>query len=139
MIAFRDVLDGIEPHHLHGFFVDWPNPPSPETHLRLLAGSDVVIVAVDDDTGNVVGFITALTDGVLTAFVPLLEVLPEYQHRGIGRQLVDRVVERLSSLYSIDLLCDADVQPFYRQIGFQEANGMAIRNYANQSGRAPTS
>ncbi len=136
MITLRDSLDGIEPRNLHGFFVGWPNPPSPETHLRLLAGSDVAVIAVDDTSGNVAGFITALTDGVLTAFIPLLEVLPEYQHQGIGSRLVERAVERLSALYSIDLLCDTDVQPFYKSLGFREASGMAIRNYPNQAGNA---
>jgi ribosomal protein S18 acetylase RimI-like enzyme len=96
------------------------------------------VVAIDDASGNVVGVITAITDGVLAAFIPMLEVVPEFQHQGIGRQLVQRVVERLDPIYSIDLSCDPDMQLFYRGLGFQDATGMAIRNYANQSGGAPT-
>jgi len=41
MIVYIDRLDGITADNLHGFFVGWPNPPSPETHLKLLANSDV--------------------------------------------------------------------------------------------------
>ena len=35
-----------------------------------------------DDAGRVVGFVTAISDGVLSAYIPLLEVLPEYQGAG---------------------------------------------------------
>jgi hypothetical protein len=47
MISYTDSLDRITPDQLHGFFIGWPNPLSPETHLRVLAGSDHVILALD--------------------------------------------------------------------------------------------
>jgi GNAT superfamily N-acetyltransferase len=136
MVTYKDSVNGVLPEHLEGFFVGWPNPPNPATHLRLLEGSDIVVIAVDDETSSVVGFITAITDGVLAAFIPLLEVLPTHQGKGIGGQLVKRAVARMQDLYSVDLLCDADVQPFYENLGFRKAEGMFIRNYANQGGGA---
>lgn len=136
MITYRTDLAGITPSMLDGFFVGWPNPPSPETHLRLLAGSYAVVLATDDDTGQVVGFINAISDGVLAAFIPLLEVLPTYQGRGIGSELVSRLSDLLADFYGIDLLCDDDVVPFYDRLGFQRASaGMYVRNYQHQSGR----
>ena len=68
---------------LRGFFVDWPNPPTPATHLKLLRNSDLRVLAVDAETANVIGFITAITDGVLCAYIPFLEVLPSHQDREI--------------------------------------------------------
>jgi GNAT superfamily N-acetyltransferase len=125
---------------LHGFFAGWPNPPSPETQLDILRRSDAVVLAIDDETGNVVGFINALSDGVLNAFIPLLEVLPAYQGRGIGSELVRRMLALLGDLYAVDLLCDADVQPFYARLGMQPAQGMMLRRYERQSGgRQPVS
>jgi len=136
VITYRTDLAGITPSMLDGFFVGWPNPPSPETHLRLLAGSYAVVLATDDDTGQVVGFINAISDGVLAAFIPLLEVLPTYQGRGIGSELVSRLSDLLADFYGIDLLCDDDVVPFYDRLGFQRASaGMYVRNYQHQSGR----
>lgn len=35
----------------------------------------------------------------------------------------------------IDLLCDKEVIPFYKQFKMFEAGGMVIRNYSKQSGR----
>lgn len=136
-IVYRDSVEGITPGQLAGFFVGWPNPPSPETHLRLLHGSDFVVLAMDEahDGGpRVVGFITAITDGVLSAYIPLLEVLPQYQGRGIGGELVRRMLARLDHLYAADLLCDPELQPFYARLGLRPAVGMLARNYARQAG-----
>ena len=128
-IRFQDSLDGIESSQLQGFFVGWPHPPSPETHLRLLSGSDHVVLAIDLDseTGRVVGFVTALTDGVLSGFIPLLEVLPNYQGRGIGQALMTRMLDQLSHLSNVDLLCDPDVVPFYERFVMKPAGGMVLR------------
>jgi len=134
MISYTDSIVGISAEQLQGFFVGWPNPPTPETHLRILEGSDAVMLARDETSGAVVGFITAISDGVLCAYIPHLEVLPEYQGRGIGSELLRRMLERLRTLYMIDLLCDPDVQPFYERLGMRRATGMLIRNYDRQSG-----
>lgn len=84
MVTYCYSSQGITPDQLRGFFEGWPNEPTPETHLRLLQESDEVIIAVDEDTGAVIGFITAITDRVLSAYIPFLEVLPAYRRRGIG-------------------------------------------------------
>lgn len=135
MIRYKDSVEAISADKLAGFFVGWPNPPSAETHLNLLEQSAVIVLAVDDETGHVVGFITAITDRILTAYIPLLEVLPAYQGVGIGKELTRRMLDALSGLYAIDLLCDPDVQPFYAQLGMRPASGMMVRNYERQSGR----
>jgi GNAT superfamily N-acetyltransferase len=127
VIHYTDSLDGIETRHLGGFFVGWPHPPSRETHLRLLRGSDYVVLAVLQETGQVVGFVTALTDGVLSGFIPLLEVLPTYQGQGIGQALMTRVLDRLGQLPNVDLLCDPDVVPFYERFGMKPVGAMALR------------
>lgn len=90
MVVFNDEVGTLNSQLLHGFFVDWPNPPTPETHLRLLQQSDFVVLARDERSGQVVGFITAISDGVLSAYIPLLEVLPSFQGQGIGSELCAR-------------------------------------------------
>jgi len=133
VITYTTSLDGITPAHLRGgFFVGWPNPPSPETHVRILQGSAYVVLAFDG--ANVVGFITAISDGVLAAYIPLLEVLSPYEGQGIGTELVRRMFDQLQHIYVIDLICDADVQPFYDRLGMTRHTGMIKRNYDRQSG-----
>lgn len=134
MIIYTDDPSGTQPTELRGFFEGWPDPPSPATHLRLLHASDAVMLAKEAPGGQVVGFATAITDGVLTAYIPLLEVLPSYRGQGIGSELIRRLLKKLDSLYMIDLLCDLGLQPFYERLGMRRATGMMIRNYGRQSG-----
>jgi GNAT superfamily N-acetyltransferase len=65
---------------------------------------------------------------VLSAYVPLLEVLPEFQGRGIGSELVRRALELVGDRYMVDLLCDEELVPFYERFGLRRAVGMALRN-----------
>lgn len=136
MATIRYVEDpaGVAPEQLAGFFVGWPNPPSTFTHLRLLHSSSQIVLALEEKTNTIVGYITALSDGVLCAYISSLEVLPAYQGQGIGSELVRRLLNQLGNLYMIDLICDPDVQPFYARLGLQPAAGMILRNYARQSG-----
>ncbi len=85
--------------------------------------------------GRVVGFTTAISDGVLSAYVSLLEVLPSHRRNGIGTALVRRLLGQLAGLYSINLHCDPELQPFYETLGMQPLSGMAIRDYSAQAGR----
>jgi len=134
MITYRDSLQNISTSNLHGFFVGWPNPPSPETLLRLLKNSNHFVLAEDEETGHIGGFITAISDDVLSAYIPFLEVLPAYQGKGIGRELARRMLKKLSCLYMVDLICDADLQPFYERLGMRKGSGMLLRNLERQSG-----
>lgn len=134
MIVYTDSLDGIQAAQLQGFFVGWPDPPPPETHWRILQGSHTVVLAIDAETRQVVGFVNAISDGFHAAFIPNLEVLPAYQGQGIGSELVRRLLDALKDFYSVDLICDPDVQPFYDRLGLQRAQGMARRNFARQRG-----
>jgi ribosomal protein S18 acetylase RimI-like enzyme len=51
--------------------------------------------------------------------------LPEYQRRGIGSELVRRVLVRLNGLYMVDLTCDAELVPYYERLGLA-AVGVAM-------------
>ena len=133
-MIYKKELDGISSDMLKGFFVGWPNPPNPETHLKLLKNSSKVIIAMDRTTNEVVGFITAISDGVLSAYIPLLEVLPAYKSKGIGKELVNQMLKELDDIYMIDLCCDDDLVPYYDKLGMMKTNGMILRNYNMQSG-----
>ena len=83
-------------------------------------------LALDGDT--VVGFVTAISDGVLSAFIPLLEVSPGYRGQGVGNELIRRLLAQLDRFYMVDLSCDAGLEPFYDALGFQVLDrAMGIR------------
>ena len=126
-VAYTTDIAGVTPADLQGFFVDWPAPPSPERHLEVLRGSDYVRLAREGEDGRVVGFATAISDGVLSAFIPLLEVLPERQREGIGTELVRRLLADLEDFYMVDLMCDPELETFYSRFEMMLLSGMGLR------------
>ncbi|MEY2417811.1 MAG: hypothetical protein QOG90_491 [Actinomycetota bacterium] len=133
-VTFTTSVDGLSDDAFEGFFEGWPNPPSAPQLRAILQRSYAAVIAVDGSS-RAVGFVNAISDGELFAFIPLLEVLPEYRHRAIGSELVTRIVALLDGMYAIDLSCDADLVAFYEKLGFgQSGAAMMIRNYTNQSG-----
>lgn len=133
-LTYQTTADDITADQLDGdFFVGWVDPPSPDTLLRLLKASDHVVIAVRDE--KVIGFVTALSDGILSAFITLLEVVPDEQNKGIGHSLINQLMDDIGDLYMVDLVCDANLSRFYAELGFATTTGMSRRNYAMQSGR----
>jgi len=129
MITYHSDLTRIQPDDLHGFFEGWPNPPSPQVHHRMLAGSSHFIVAVPDGESRVIGYVAAISDGVLSAYISQLEVLPAHRGGGVGSALVRAMLDRLRGMYVVDLVCDPDVQPFYEAAGMKRWSAMVLRNY----------
>lgn len=128
MVAYRADLDGLTADRLRGgFFEGWPNPPTPEGHLAHLRGCESIGLALDEATGDVVGFISVLGDGGTVAFISLLEVLPAWRGQGIGSELVRRVLARYRDHYAIDLVCDEDVVAFYERLGGLPGRAMLWR------------
>lgn len=134
MIRYVETAENISPAQLRGFFVGWPTPPSPETHLEILRRAFRVVLAIDDTTEQVVGFVNAVADGIHAAYLPMLEVLPPYRKRGIGSELMRRMLASLRDLYMVDLICDPELQTFYERFGMFARVGMARRNFLRQSG-----
>lgn len=129
MTIYHTTTETITAEKLSGFFVGWPNQPSSKTLLKILQNSSHVVLAIDANNGNVIGFIQAISDKTLSAYIPLLEVLPEYQKKGIGAELVKRILEQLKDFYMIDLVCDVELNNFYAKFGFNKFNAQIIRNF----------
>lgn len=128
MITFTDDISGLGCEDLEGFFAGWVRPVSTEMHMEILRNSQQCLLAIEAESGSVVGFITAISDGVLAAYIPFLEVRVDYQGQGIGSELVRRMLDQLRRMYMVDVICDPDLQPFYERFGFRRASGMMIRS-----------
>lgn len=127
---YNETMDSLE--IADGFFDGWPNPPSKVVHRQILNNSYMSFVAIDE--GRIIGFINVISDGVLSAYIPLLEVVDAYKGQGIGTRLVEKVIEAMRDLYMIDVACDDDVVPFYAKFDMMRGNAMSVRNYGRQSG-----
>lgn len=136
MISYKIYSDDLKELEIEdGFFEGWPNPPDKEKHRKILEKSYKSLVAVEEQSNKIIGFINAVSDGVLSAYIPLLEVLPEYRKQGIGSELVKKMLEELKDFYMVDLCCDESLQRFYEKFGMMKSQGMICRNYKYQCGR----
>jgi GNAT superfamily N-acetyltransferase len=130
VIWYTEDLASVREEMLHGFFVGWPRRPSPGQHLAALRGSYRSVVAIDDADDRVAGFVNMLSDGVLTAFIPWLEVRPEYQGQGVGSELMRRILDGTDRFYSVDLVCDTALVPYYARFGMHGASSALLRHPA---------
>jgi GNAT superfamily N-acetyltransferase len=132
---YRTSAEGVGTRQLTGFFDGWPSSPSPERHLALLHGSSHVVLA--EEAGVIIGFVTAISDGVLAAYISLLEVRRAWRGRGVGTELVRRLLAELEGFYMVDVVCDPDLVPFYERFGMIPLAGLARRNRSVLASRPP--
>lgn len=115
-----------------GFFENWLNRPNKLTHIKIMENSYKTIIAVDVNKKLIIGFLTIISDGVLSAYISLLEVIPEYRNKNIGKNLFLKAMEETKNFYMIDLCCDDNMISFYEKFNMFKSNSMSIRNYFNQ-------
>jgi len=108
-VRYTDSLEGVTADMLAGLHVGWPKPPSPATHLKSLRNMNAVMLAIDDETGRVVGFVSGMTDETLILFIWDIEVRPEYQGKGIGSELLRRLLDTCGDLYQVNLHTDTNL------------------------------
>ena len=129
MVAYHSTLDTAPMPLAEDFFEGWPTRPGQDVFLTALRGSHAVELAVED--GRVIGFANAISDGVAAAFIPWLEVVPTARGRRVGVELMRRLIERMSGMYSIDLVCDEGLAPYYARMGMAGIRGFGIRHPGN--------
>ena len=75
------------------------------------------------DGEKLVGYVDSVSNGVTDAYIQDLMVSPEYQGRGIGTKLTNRVIARLKerNIYMISVIYgDTELAPFYKRFGFTQ-------------------
>ena len=91
-IEYKNIYDFSE-QDLKDLFlsVEWSSGHFPDKLVVAMKNFKTVISAWDGD--KLVGMICAMDDGIMNAYVHYLLVRPEYQGKGIGKVLVDKVHE----------------------------------------------
>ncbi len=131
MIEYK-VNDRVIPDELDCFFQNWKSPPPSETKGKLLDRSDLIVTAREN--GKLIGFLAAISDGAMHAFITLVEVLEGYQGKGIGKNLMKLATSHFKGHYDIVLITDPEKRPFYERLGFNEICGMHIRDFTYGKG-----
>jgi ribosomal protein S18 acetylase RimI-like enzyme len=98
---------------------DWSSVQKPELLHKALLASHSLISAWDDR--KLVGLGNAISDGFLVVYYPHLLVLPDYKGRGIGKELMRRLMARYEGFHQHMLVADGRALDFYRKCGFERA------------------
>ncbi|HEY2516405.1 MAG TPA: GNAT family N-acetyltransferase [Polyangiaceae bacterium] len=100
----------------------------PAMLAAMVSGAKYVVSAHDSDQGGrLVGFARAISDGVTNAYVGSVAVLPEYRGRGIGSEVVRRLMEGRDKVRFV-LHARKAMHPFYRKLGFDDAVDLLVRD-----------
>ncbi|MGF1655872.1 MAG: GNAT family N-acetyltransferase [Verrucomicrobiales bacterium] len=97
----------------------WSSARKPELLHKALVSSHSLITARHG--ARLVGLGNAISDGHLVVYYPRLLVLPDYQGRGIGTEMMRRLVARYEGFHQQTLFADERAQNFYRKCGFERA------------------
>lgn len=97
----------------------WSSVQKPELLYKALLASHSLVTAWDGE--RLVGLGNAISDGYLVVYYPHLLVLPEYQGRGVGTELMRRLMARYHGFHQHMLVADGRALDFYRKCGFERA------------------
>lgn len=90
-----------------------------------VAGARWVVHAYE--SGRLVGFCRAISDGVSSAYVSSVMVDPGYRRRGIGRGMLERLMAGRDDIKFV-LHTREEAAAFYAAVGFAPATDMLIRD-----------
>jgi len=102
----------------------WKDEYDPAGIPALVEGSHAFAVAVDVK-GHAVGMGRAITDRYSDAYIQDVVVMDERRGEGIGRMIVERLLERLreDGLGWIGLIAEDGSEEFYEGLGFKRMKG----------------
>jgi len=101
--------------------VEWVAGHYPGKLVVAMENSDTVFSAWDND--KLVGLVNALDDGIMTAYIHFLLVRPDYQGRGVGKELLKMLADKYREYMRIVLIADDQETVYYQNSGFKLAKG----------------
>jgi len=117
-IEYKSIKDFSEKELKELFLsVDWSSGNYPDKLVIAMKNSSSVFTAWDNN--KLVGLVNVLSDGIMTAYVHYLLIMPEYQRIGIGKKLIKMVSENYNDYLRIVLIAyDKEIE-FYKHCGFE--------------------
>ncbi|MBR5643735.1 MAG: GNAT family N-acetyltransferase [Salinivirgaceae bacterium] len=119
-MQIKDTHD-FTPDQLQDLFlsVEWSSGHFPDKLAIAMRNFKTVFSAWDGE--KLIGMICAMDDGVMNAYVHYLLVRPEYQGKGVGQQLVERMKAQYKDYLRIVVVAYDKEIGFYEHCGFNRA------------------
>ncbi len=72
------------------------------------------------ENDELIGYVDCVSNGVTDAYIQDLMVHPDYQGKGIGTDLMNKMIECLKEkrIYMISVVFEESLKPFYEKFGF---------------------
>ncbi len=128
-----EPIERISPVQLHDLWrlyqeEWWTKGRSLDETRRAVEGAQILFGYQERGTGKLVGFTRVLTDFIVTGLVMDVIVAREWRKTGMGKALIDRVVQhpQLRLNKRLELYCRRELIPFYEKWGFQTASGPVV-------------
>lgn len=120
-IVYKDTKE-FNANELQDLFlsVEWSSGHFPEKLVIAMQNSSTVYTAWHE--GKLVGLINALDDSIMTAYIHYLLINPEYQGKGIGKNLINYIKSKYQDYLRIVLIAYDKETPFYKNLGFETGN-----------------
>jgi GNAT superfamily N-acetyltransferase len=87
---------------------------------RMLTNSNLIVVARDEETGQIVGVARSVTDFSYCCYLSDLAVDQAFQGQGIGKKLIEKTREAAGPEAMCLLLSSPDAMSFYKAIGMPQ-------------------
>jgi GNAT superfamily N-acetyltransferase len=119
-------LAGVDWAELSALYRVAPLGDKPPDALRTVFGNSMFVRFVYVD-GRMVGAGRALADGLDCAYLADVAVHPDHQGRGLGAELIRRLLAAAAGHRKIILYANPGAEGFYRRLGFLPMNtAMAV-------------
>ena len=80
---------------------------------------------------NLIGFARAVSDFRFRAYIEDVLVIAEYRNRGIGRQLIQTLLDELSNIHVVTLFCQNKLTEYYTGLGFKKFSRQVVMHRRN--------
>lgn len=101
--------------------VEWESGKYPNELLQAIVGSHSIVTAWEGE--KLVGLINALSDGVLTVYFHYMLIHPSYQSMGIGKKMMNVMLDRYKGCKTKVLISYPHAVDFYSKFGFNTEVG----------------
>lgn len=125
-LVWKQTIDGVDWEELSALYRIAPLGDKSAASLETAFSNSRFVLFVYEEN-RLVGAGRALADGVDCSYIGDVALLPSHQSRGLGKQIVARLVDLSAGHRKIVLYAVPGKEPFYAKFGFRRLKtAMAI-------------
>ncbi|MBQ5965640.1 GNAT family N-acetyltransferase [Massilia sp. ZL223] len=117
-VSLSDKIDRGEVIHLYRAN-GWSSADKPDQLMAGLRNSHALVTVRIGD--QLIGLGNAISDGHLLVYFPHMLVDPVHQGAGVGRKMMEALLDRYAGFHQMMLTADGEAIEFYKRLGFERA------------------